>query len=121
RHTVQILTSNVGASVLQSATFVGFDVDDTDQPFTDMKSKVLSSLKKAFRPEFLNRIDETIVFHPLEQDHTKQIVKLMIKQLKDRIGEQDLQFTITDRAVEKIAEIGFDPDYGARPLRRAIQ
>lgn len=121
RNTVLIMTSNVGASELQRAKFVGFEMDDTDQQFTDMKSKVLSSLKKAFRPEFLNRIDETIVFHPLEQDHTKQIVKLMIKQLKDRIGEQDLQFTITDRAVEKIAEIGFDPDYGARPLRRAIQ
>src|SRR5699024_6896336 len=121
RNTVLIMTSNVGASELQRAKFVDYEMDDTDQQFTDMKSKVLSSLKKAFRPEFLNRIDETIVFHPLEQDHTKQIVKLMIKQLKDRIGEQDLQFTITDRAVEKIAEIGFDPDYGARPLRRAIQ
>src|SRR5699024_554384 len=121
RNTVLIMTSNVGASELRKNKYVGFEINETDHAYDEMKGNVLEALKKAFRPEFLNRIDETIVFHPLEQEHTKQIVKLMIKQLKDRIGEQDLQFTITDRAVEKIAEIGFDPDYGARPLRRAIQ
>jgi len=86
-----------------------------------MKSKVMDELKKTFRPEFLNRIDETIVFHSLEKKHIKEIVKLMIEQVQKRVKEQEITFTITDRAVEKIAEEGFDPEYGARPLRRSIQ
>lgn len=121
RNTILIMTSNVGASELKKSKFVGFEIEESGYAYETMKSKVLEELKKAFRPEFINRIDETIVFHPLEEEHTKQIVKLMINQLKDRIGEQDLTFTMTDRAVEKIAEIGYDPEYGARPLRRAIQ
>src|SRR5699024_2465321 len=87
----------------------------------DMKSKVMEQMKKSFRPEFLNRIDETIVFHSLEKRHMKDIVKLMVEQVKERVEEQELVFSITDRAVEKIAEEGFDPEYGARPLRRSIQ
>src|SRR5699024_2972157 len=121
RNTILIMTSNVGASELKRNKFVGFEIDESEHAYDEMKSKVLDALKKAFRPEFLNRIDETIVFHPLEEEHTKQIVKLMINQLKDRIGDQNLTFSITDRAVEKIAEIGYDAEYGARPLRRAIQ
>ncbi|MFT7791384.1 UNVERIFIED_CONTAM: type VI secretion system ATPase TssH, partial [Escherichia coli] len=78
-------------------------------------------LKRAFRPEFLNRIDETIVFHALEKKHLKEIVTLMADQLVKRLTEQDIQLTITEAAKEKIAEEGYDPEYGARPLRRAIQ
>lgn len=78
-------------------------------------------IEKAFRPEFLNRIDETIVFHSLERKHMKHIVQLMIKQLQTRLQEQGVEFTLTDKAVDKIANEGFDPEYGARPLRRSIQ
>ena len=82
---------------------------------------MLEELKKAFRPEFLNRIDEMIVFHALEKTHLKKIATLMVNQLIKRLKEQEMDLELTERAQEKIAEEGFDPEYGARPLRRAIQ
>ena len=121
RNTVLIMTSNVGASELQKNKFVGFNIDDGQMDYKNMKSKVTESLKRAFRPEFLNRIDETIVFHSLERKHMKSIVTLMIEQLKARLKDQGLEFTLSNKAIEKIAEEGFDPEYGARPLRRSIQ
>ena len=121
RNTVLIMTSNVGASELKKNRYVGFNLGDESQEHSDMKTKVMEELKKTFRPEFLNRIDETIVFHSLEKKHMKDIVKLMIAQVQKRVQEQEITFTITDRAIEKIAEEGFDPEYGARPLRRSIQ
>jgi len=121
RNTVLIMTSNVGASELKETKYVGFNMEDDKKDYQDMKSKVTESLKKAFRPEFLNRIDETIVFHSLERKHMKNIVDLMLGQLKKRLNEIDLDFTMSDKAVEKIAEDGYDPEYGARPLRRSIQ
>lgn len=121
RNTVLIMTSNVGASELQKNKFVGFNIDDEKTDHKQMKAKVTESLKKAFRPEFLNRIDETIVFHALERKHMKDIVTLMIKQLQNRLAEQGLNFTLSTKGIEKIAEEGFDPEYGARPLRRSIQ
>src|SRR5690606_39646289 len=89
--------------------------------FNQMKDKVLAELKKSFRPEFINRIDETIVFHSLEQEHINQIVSLMSEELRKRLREQDVDFTLTDAAKAFLAKEGFDPQYGARPLRRAIQ
>lgn len=121
RNTVLIMTSNVGANELKRNKYVGFNLGDEGQEHEDMKSKVLDELKKAFRPEFLNRIDETIVFHSLEKKHMKDIVTLMIKQLQRRLKGQEIDFTLTDKAVEKIANEGFEPEYGARPLRRSIQ
>jgi ATP-dependent Clp protease ATP-binding subunit ClpC len=121
RNTVLIMTSNVGANELKRNKYVGFNMGDEGQEHEDMKSKVMDELKKAFRPEFLNRIDETIVFHSLEKRHMKDIVTLMIKQLQRRLKEQEIDFTLTDKAVEKIANEGFEPEYGARPLRRSIQ
>ncbi|WP_211202317.1 ATP-dependent Clp protease ATP-binding subunit [Salicibibacter cibarius] len=120
RNTAIIMTSNVGAASL-SNKFVGFTTNTTDQKHTDMKTKVIDELKKTFRPEFLNRIDETIVFHSLEKKHIRQIVGLMANELKKRLNEQEVNFELTDEAMEKIADEGFDPDYGARPLRRALQ
>ncbi|HLR15215.1 MAG TPA: ATP-dependent Clp protease ATP-binding subunit [Bacillota bacterium] len=121
RNTVLIMTSNVGASELKQNKYVGFNVNDGEQDYADMKTKVLDELKKAFRPEFLNRVDETIVFHSLEKKHMKDIVKLMIGELSERLKDQGMEFSITDKSIEKIAEEGFDPEYGARPLRRSIQ
>lgn len=121
RNTVLIMTSNVGASELKRSKYVGFNLGEENQDYNNMKAKVTEELKKAFRPEFLNRIDETIVFHSLERKHMKDIVTLMIKQLRNRLKEQDIDFTLTDKAVEKIANEGYDPEYGARPLRRSIQ
>lgn len=121
RNTILIMTSNVGAHELRRNKYVGFNLGDEEHDYQDMKSKVMDELKKAFRPEFLNRIDEIIVFHSLEQKHLKQIVKLMAEQLKKRLKEQDIDFELTDQAIEKIAKEGTDLEYGARPLRRAIQ
>jgi ATP-dependent Clp protease ATP-binding subunit ClpC len=121
RNTVLIMTSNVGADALKRNKYVGFNVQDESQQYKDMKGKVMDELKKAFRPEFLNRIDEIIVFHSLEKKHLTQIVNLMAEQLVKRLKEQDIDLELTDAAIEKIAQEGYDPEYGARPLRRAIQ
>lgn len=121
RNTVIIMTSNVGAQSLQKNKYVGFNIQDTAQDFKDMKGKVLDELKRAFRPEFLNRIDEIIVFHALEKKHLKEIVTLMADQLTKRLKEQDIIVELTEKAKEKIADEGYDPEYGARPLRRALQ
>ncbi|WP_010652137.1 ATP-dependent protease ATP-binding subunit ClpC [Oceanobacillus massiliensis] len=121
RNTVIIMTSNVGASELKRNKYVGFNLGEENKDYKEMKSKVMEELKKAFRPEFLNRIDETIVFHSLEKEHMKDIVTLMLEQLQRRLKGQDIHLSLTDKAVEKIANEGFDPEYGARPLRRSIQ
>ncbi|HYK71770.1 MAG TPA: ATP-dependent protease ATP-binding subunit ClpC [Pseudoneobacillus sp.] len=121
RNTVLIMTSNVGAESLKRNKYVGFNIQDGEQDYKDMKGKVMEELKKAFRPEFLNRIDEMIVFHALEKKHLKEIVTLMSDQLVKRLKEQNIDVELTDIAKEKISEEGYDPEYGARPLRRAIQ
>ncbi|MBP0727028.1 ATP-dependent protease ATP-binding subunit ClpC [Bacillus sp. RG28] len=121
RNTIVIMTSNVGASALKTNKYVGFSVNDDKKDYQDMKGKVMEELKKAFRPEFLNRIDETIVFHSLEKKHIKEIVHLLANSLVKRLKEQDIELELTEVAIEKIAEEGIDLEYGARPLRRAIQ
>jgi ATP-dependent Clp protease ATP-binding subunit ClpC len=121
RNTVLIMTSNVGAEALKRNKFVGFNIQDTVQDYKDMKGKVMEELKKAFRPEFLNRIDEIIVFHALERKHLDEIVTLLSNQLVKRLKEQDISLELTEAAKAKISQEGYDPEYGARPLRRAIQ
>ncbi|MFK9094854.1 ATP-dependent protease ATP-binding subunit ClpC [Bacillus salipaludis] len=121
RNTVLIMTSNVGAEALKRNKYVGFNIQDGEQDYKDMKGKVMEELKKAFRPEFLNRIDEIIVFHALERKHLNEIVTLLSDQLIKRLKEQDISLELTEAAKEKISQEGYDPEYGARPLRRAIQ
>lgn len=121
RNTVVIMTSNVGAEALKKNKYVGFNLQDGEQKYKDMKGKMLEELKKAFRPEFLNRVDEMIVFHSLEKEHLKEIVTLMTAQLTKRLKEQEIELVLTEAAQEKITKEGYDPEYGARPLRRALQ
>jgi ATP-dependent Clp protease ATP-binding subunit ClpC len=121
RNTVVIMTSNVGANMIKKNTTLGFTTGDTEKKYQDMKDKVMDELKRSFRPEFLNRIDEVIVFHSLEQEHIEQIVTLMTEELRKRLREQEIDFQLTDAAKKVLAKEGFDPAYGARPLRRAIQ
>ncbi|AWC27061.1 MULTISPECIES: ATP-dependent protease ATP-binding subunit ClpC [Bacillus cereus group] len=121
RNTIVIMTSNVGAEALKRNKHLGFNVQDESRDYADMKGKVMDELKKAFRPEFLNRIDEIIVFHMLEKKHIQEIVTLMVNQLVKRLEEQEIYLELTDAAIEAIADKGFDREYGARPLRRAIQ
>jgi ATP-dependent Clp protease ATP-binding subunit ClpC len=121
RNTVIIMTSNVGAEELKYNKYVGFNLEDAKTDYKDMKGKMLAELKKAFRPEFLNRIDDMIVFHSLERENLREIVNLMSKQLTDRLKEQNIDLELTEAALEKVAQEGYDPEYGARPLRRALQ
>ncbi|MDR7240434.1 ATP-dependent protease ATP-binding subunit ClpC [Neobacillus drentensis] len=121
RNTVLIMTSNVGAEALKRNKYVGFNIQDGEQDYKDMKGKVMGELKKAFRPEFLNRIDEIIVFHALERKHLEEIVTLLSEQLIKRLKEQHISLELTAAAKAKISVEGYDPEYGARPLRRAIQ
>lgn len=121
RNTVIIMTSNVGAEELKYNKYVGFNLQDGKTDYKDMKTKMLAELKKAFRPEFLNRIDDMIVFHSLEREDLRKIVTLMSQQLIDRLKEQHIDLELTDAALEKIAKEGYDPEYGARPLRRSLQ
>ncbi|WEG12699.1 ATP-dependent protease ATP-binding subunit ClpC [Pullulanibacillus sp. KACC 23026] len=121
RNTAIIMTSNVGASTLKRNRNLGFTVGTEGEAYNEMKSKVLDELKRSFRPEFLNRIDEIIVFHELNKDHLKKIVGLLADNLKDRLKNQGIEIHLTEAAKEKIAEEGYDPEYGARPLKRALQ
>lgn len=126
KNTVIIMTSNVGAKAIHGGATLGFTkVGDEAQKaaseYEDMKNKVMESVKKIFRPEFLNRIDDTVVFHALNRDELAQIVALLLKDLKKRLSEMGIGFELGEAAESHIAEVGYDPEYGARPLRRAIQ
>jgi ATP-dependent Clp protease ATP-binding subunit ClpC len=122
RNTLIIMTSNVGAEAIKKNSSLGFTaVQDAGREYGNMKDKVMTELKKSFRPEFLNRIDESIVFHSLDQEHIARIVTLMADDLRKRLKEQDVDFALTDKAKQFLAKEGYDPTYGARPLRRAIQ
>ena len=121
RNTVVIMTSNVGAEALKYQKNLGFNIGSSEGKHKNMKGTMLEELKKAFRPEFLNRIDELIVFHSLEKEHLKEIVSYMAASLMKRLKEQNIELELTPAALEKIAEEGYDPQYGARPLRRALQ
>jgi ATP-dependent Clp protease ATP-binding subunit ClpC len=126
RNAIILMTSNVGADVIGRSTALGFatkrDGAQTEQEaYAEMKDKVLTELKRIFRPEFMNRIDGTIVFHALNRDNIKEIVDLEIEKVCDRLSEYDMCLSLTEVAREYLAEKGYDPSLGARPLRRVIQ
>ena len=125
KNTVIIMTSNIGASNIKTAGTMGFSADTSKEEekaaYDKMKARVLDALKATFRPEFLNRVDETIVFHALEKEHILSIVDLMMGDLHKRLQEQEIAMEVTPEAKEKLVEEGYDPAYGARPLRRTIQ
>ncbi|MDT2012775.1 ATP-dependent Clp protease ATP-binding subunit [Carnobacterium divergens] len=121
KNTIMIMTSNLGATALRDEKSVGFSTKDKKKDHKAMEKRILEELKNTFRPEFINRIDETIVFHSLEKDELTEIVKLMGNTIIKRLKELDIHVKITPAANEVIAKAGFDPEYGARPLRRALQ
>ncbi|EGM52660.1 negative regulator of genetic competence [Ligilactobacillus salivarius GJ-24] len=121
RNTIIIMTSNLGATALRDEKSVGFGAKDVSNDYEAMAAKVRETLKKTFRPEFLNRLDETVVFHSLNKEEIHQIVKLMAKNIIDRIKEQNINLKITPAAIDIVAEAGFDAEYGARPIRRVLQ
>ena len=121
RNTILIMTSNLGATQLRDEKTVGFGAQDVQDNFAAMKEAINAQLKQHFRPEFLNRIDETIVFHSLTKNDLHKIVKLLVKKLENRLVEQNVTLKFTPAAIDLIAQDGYNPEYGARPLRRSIQ
>jgi ATP-dependent Clp protease ATP-binding subunit ClpC len=123
RHCIVIMTSNIGASEIARNTPLGFSVseDETGVSYDDMKTRIMGELKKVFRPEFLNRIDDVIVFHKLQKAEIKQIIDLLLLRIRESMAERELQLDLTESARDLLVDKGWDPAMGARPLRRAIQ
>jgi ATP-dependent Clp protease ATP-binding subunit ClpC len=126
KNTVVIMTSNAGAQLIKRESQLGFatrkdEVKTRKQNYEDMKKKVTTEISKIFRPEFLNRLDDIIVFHELTEEQLRQIVEMMVKDLQKRLAERKLTLEITEAAKSWLAKVGFDPVYGARPLRRAVE
>ena len=122
RNSIVIMTSNIGANEIAKNTGVGFTVsDETGLSYDDMRNRIMGELKKVFRPEFLNRIDEVIVFHKLAKTEVREIVELLLKRVRESLAERELSLNLSDDAADLLVEKGWDPSMGARPLRRAIQ
>ena len=120
KNTIIIMTSNLGSSYIQEQ-FEKQNNSNRESIIEETKEKIMEMLKKTIRPEFLNRIDETIMFTPLDKEEIEQIVKLQIKSVASLLKESDITLEVTDTAVQLIAQAGFDPEFGARPIKRAIQ
>ena len=121
KNTIIIMSSNIGATALRDEKEVGFGAADRRFDHEAMESKIREEMKQHFRPEFLNRIDEAIVFHALEKEQLREIVRLFTNDLIEQLAEQEIDLRITPAALDILADEGYDPEYGARPLRRAIQ
>ena len=113
RNTVIVMTSNLGSQTIQELS--------GEENYSKMKDAVMEIVGQHFRPEFINRIDDIVVFHPLAREQLHRITKIQVRYLHERLAQRDMGLILTDQAVDKLAEAGFDPVYGARPLRRAIQ
>lgn len=126
RNAILIMTSNVGASLIKRETSLGFNVqrdasETEEQAYKKMQKQVMSEMERAFRPEFRNRLDGVIIFHALTREELGEIVELLVDQVRVRLLEQDISLVVTDAAKHLIATEGYDPDFGARPLRRVVQ
>ncbi len=121
RNTILIMTSNVGAETLKKQGSLGFGVPDEGQEYGNIKDKLMNEVKKVFKPEFLNRIDEIIVFRPLDRKDLESIVRIEIEAIRRRIAEQGIKFVLEQSALDFLIDKGFDPMYGARPLKRTLQ
>ncbi len=126
KNTVIIMTSNVGAREMGERSSIGFAIAEggarqTERQYDSMRNRVMDELKRTFRPEFLNRIDDVIVFHSLTPEQIRLIVNMMLAQVNRQLGQQDMMLQVSESAMDLLAREGWDPNYGARPLRRAIQ
>ena len=121
RNTIIIMTSNLGATDVRDKKEVGFAAKSSTDDYQAMSEQIKGRLKQTFRPEFLNRIDEVVIFHSLNKEQLHEIVKLMTREVIDRIKEQGIKLKLTPAAIDVVAKAGFDPEYGARPIRRAVQ
>lgn len=121
RNTVIIMTSNVGSKEISKGVSLGFTSAEKGDDFLSIKDKAMSALKRVFNPEFLNRIDEVVVFHSLKKEHIGKIIDIMLEDTRKQLREKNMNFEITNAAREYLIEEGYDEKYGARPLRRTIQ
>jgi ATP-dependent Clp protease ATP-binding subunit ClpB len=121
RNTVIVMTSNLGSQLIQELTSDGSGSGDTEQDYTKMKAAVMGVVQAHFRPEFINRLDEIVVFRALDKAQIRQIARIQIDYLGKRLAERQLALTLSNKALDLIGNVGFDPVYGARPLKRAIQ
>ena len=121
RNTVMIMTSNVGAEIFRKQGSLGFKSESQEMTYKDMKERLLDQVKKTFKPEFLNRIDDIIVFHPLTKEHLYKIIEIEMEEVEKRLKEQSIDISLDQSAKDFLIEKGFDPVFGARPLKRTIQ
>jgi ATP-dependent Clp protease ATP-binding subunit ClpC len=121
KNAIIILTSNIGSQFVEKMESIGFSNNSDKEDYSNMKEKVMEAMKDHFRPEFINRLDEIIVFDILSEEAIKEIVNLRMKVVKDRLIAKDIDFKISDEALSYLAKAGYDPHYGARPLNRLIQ
>jgi len=121
RNSVLIMTSNLGTEYVRHSGSLGFMLNSGDEEERKEREKIEKALKKNFRPEFLNRIDEIIMFSPLSREEVTEIVDLQMQEIGERLGERGLKVELTEEARGWLANIGYDPAFGARPLRRALQ
>ncbi len=123
RNTVLIMTSNLGGKLITDRSTLGFGAEEVDSElsYREMKSRVMSEVRETFRPEFLNRLDDTIVFHQLTQEDVYAITELMIEELRERLEDRRIEIELTQGAKDLLVKEGYDPKYGARPLRRTIE
>ena len=122
RNTILIMTSNVGAELLQRNTSMGFGVaEDENQDFDKVKSKIMEEVKKSFKPEFLNRLNEMVIFHSLDKENLKEIIDIELSAILQRLKTKDIIISVSDEAKDFLIEKGYDAKYGARPLRRALE
>jgi ATP-dependent Clp protease ATP-binding subunit ClpC len=126
RNSIIVMTSNIGSDLIKKESALGFTMKteegaSSDKQYQRMKDKVMGEVKRFFRPEFLNRIDASLVFHPLNKEHIIQIVDLLLNKVQEQLKEKNIELEVTHAAKEMIADKGYDPNFGARPLRRVIQ
>ena len=121
RNTILIMTSNVGAEILQRNTSLGFSVGDAEQDFEKIKDKIMDEAKKIFKPEFLNRLTEIVIFRQLFKEHMGSIVDLELDKVSERLKERKLKLEVSQEAKDFLIEHGYDNKLGARPLRRAVE
>jgi ATP-dependent Clp protease ATP-binding subunit ClpC len=121
KNTILIMTSNIGANLLKKSGAIGFKTQEEEETYQDMKQRLLDEVKKTFKPEFLNRVDEVIVFRDLTRENLKKIVEIEVKEVQNRLKEKGIEVALDDKAKEFLIEKGFDKAFGARPLKRTIQ
>ena len=126
RNSIIVMTSNIGSDLIKKSSGIGFAVKSEggksdDESYERMKTKVMDEVKRFFRPEFLNRIDGIVVFHSLGKEHIHQIVDLMLQEVSINLLEKGISLEVTQAAKDYLVDKGYDPDFGARPLRRVIQ